>query len=155
MNLRPLPPEVRAHPNIRTVFGVGVEFLSSQSDLIRFVSDRFDLHSDLHFSDKKSPAEAGLYIRKRTLKTGVLDPGPVAASGKCSHQQFRLQSRCKGHSRSRARIFVLACCLNKNRGLWPLRSHRYGFSDLSLRHHLTPVPSPLEDCDKGSCSDSN
>ena len=48
-----------------TVFGVVSEFLSARIGLDRFVSDRFDLHSDLHFADKKSPAEAGLLIRKR------------------------------------------------------------------------------------------
>ena len=53
-----LPCEESAHPSKHTVFEMVTEFLSSQSDLIRFVSDRFDLH----FSDKKSPAEAGLFV---------------------------------------------------------------------------------------------
>ena len=51
---------------MRTVFVAVTEFLSSQSDLIRFVSDRFDTQIDTQDLDKKSPAEAGLLCLHET-----------------------------------------------------------------------------------------
>jgi len=58
---RVLPSEADQDLSNDTVFVAVAEFLSSQSDLIRFVSDRFALQNAL----QKNPAEAGLFIRKR------------------------------------------------------------------------------------------